>query len=253
MAAVSRSYRLLIATVVLAVTACSAPAPTGAPGAAGVPSATPTTAATVAATAPRTEPTAAPSPASSTIDKAVAEVTASPMPEPPTATAAPPTPTNTALPPTATPVPPTATPVPPTATLTPPTATPVPPTATATRVPPTATTVPAPPAPAAPSTSADLCVTEVQASVAYPSRGGGNQTVYATALNAAGAPIGGATGSAFVQYKTTSRTVPLPATSSAGTTAGTWSVGGPVGYVPITVTLTGGGCTARGSTGFQGR
>jgi hypothetical protein len=96
-------------------------------------------------------------------------------------------------------------------------------------------------------------VTTVQASVKYPSRGGFDQTVFATALNAAGAPVAGATGSAFVQYKTTSRTVPLPPTSVAGTTSATWSIGGPVGYVPITVTLTAGGCTAKGTTGFQGR
>jgi len=97
------------------------------------------------------------------------------------------------------------------------------------------------------------CVATVQASVKYPQLGGGTQTLYVTADDASGAPVAGAQGSAYVQYRTTSRSLALTDTDAGGNTAASWNVGGPRGTVGITVTETSGGCTATGSTSFQGR
>ena len=107
-------------------------------------------------------------------------------------------------------------------------------------------------APTAPAASTG-CVATVDASVKYPQLGGGTQTVFVTADDANGNPVGGATGDAYVQYSTTSRDIPLTATDGSGATATSWSVGGPKGTVTITVTEHAGGCAATGSTSFQGR
>lgn len=87
----------------------------------------------------------------------------------------------------------------------------------------------------------------------HPSRGGFDQTVFARAVNKAGLPVPSATGGYRVEYKTRTREEPLPPTNTDGKTQGTWSVGGPIGWVPVVVTLKSGGCSAVGTTGFQGR
>jgi hypothetical protein len=138
---------------------------------------------------------------------------------------------------------PSAPPAVPSSTLPPPTATPILPTSTP--VPATNTPVPAPP------TVNALCVASVSAAVKYPQLGSGTQTLYVVATNASGDAVPGATGNAFVQDSTTSRVLDLPATASDGSTATAWSVGGPHGIVTITVTETGGGCTAKTFTSFQ--
>jgi hypothetical protein len=99
----------------------------------------------------------------------------------------------------------------------------------------------------------DGCVANVEASVRYPQRGGFDQTIYVRATNAAGQPITGAAGEFTVYYKTVTRGFGLAPTNSDGRTQATWSVGGPVGWVRIVVTMYSGGCTATAETGFQGR
>jgi hypothetical protein len=114
----------------------------------------------------------------------------------------------------------------------------------------------APPPPTSVTTtasSAATCVARVEASVQYPSRGGGDQTVYVGAFNAAGNTVSGATGGFVVHYETVTRAFTLSPTGSDGRTQGSWNVGGPVGWVPVVVTMRSGGCTASAETGFQGR
>ena len=120
--------------------------------------------------------------------------------------------------------------------------------------PPTRPAAPSPtPLPTAPSGTSSACVATVRVSVKFPQLGGGTQTVYITAANAAGQAVGGASGSAHVRYATTSRDLALPQTDAAGTASVTWAVGGPRGTVTVTASETAGGCTATGSTTFQGR
>jgi len=103
-----------------------------------------------------------------------------------------------------------------------------------------------------PTTTAS-CVSRVEVSVQYPSRGGGSQTVFVRTFSASGQAIGGATGGFVVYYKTVTREFTLSPTSTDGRTQGSWSVGGPVGWVPVVVTMQSGGCAASAETGFQGR
>ena len=155
--------------------------------------------------------------------------------------------------PSATVVPPTAIP---SATPLPPTVTPVPPTAvpSATALPPTVAPSPSAQKPSASiQASAPDCVARVDVSVKFPQLGGGTQTAFITAVNAASAPVARANGEMVVNYSTTSRSFRLAPTDARGTTGGQWSVGGPRGQVLVTVTETAGGCTATGSTTFQGR
>src|SRR5205814_626983 len=115
-------------------------------------------------------------------------------------------------------------------------------TATSTAVPPTRT-----------STPNQSCVASVAASVHSAQLGGGAQTLYVTALSASGKGVPGATGVAVVHYSTTRKDLALPVTGADGRAAVTWDPGGPKGKVTISVTESGGGCTATGSTNFQGR
>jgi hypothetical protein len=137
-------------------------------------------------------------------------------------------------------------------TLTPPAPAPLP---TARPAPsPTRPVVPTPtPLPTSPSGAGSGCVSAVQASVKFPQLGGGTQTLYVTTVNAAGQPVAGATGSAHVRYSTTSRDLALSPTDARGSAQVSWSVGGPRGTVTVTVTESAGGCTAAGTTTFQGR
>ncbi|MGI8916098.1 MAG: hypothetical protein ACR2JY_20375 [Chloroflexota bacterium] len=103
------------------------------------------------------------------------------------------------------------------------------------------------------ATSGPACVTSVRAAVKFAQLRGGDQTLAVSALNDSGGGVAGATGSAHVQYKTTSRDLVLPATDSWGSTAVTWNVGAPSGSVTIQISEHAGGCTVTGSTSFQGR
>jgi hypothetical protein len=107
------------------------------------------------------------------------------------------------------------------------------------------------PAPAASSGGAN-CVARVAASVKYPRLGVGTQTLYVVARNAGGAPVAGATGWAHVQYQTTSRAVPLPATDQSGEAAASWPVLGQGGEITVSIVEAAGGCTAIGAANFQG-
>ena len=103
------------------------------------------------------------------------------------------------------------------------------------------------------ATSSPTCVTSVHAAVQFARRRSGDQTLLVTALGSTGVGVAGATGSAHIQYKTTSRDLVLPTTDGAGSTAVTWNVGAPTGAVTIQVSEHAGGCSVTGSTSFQGR
>ena len=97
------------------------------------------------------------------------------------------------------------------------------------------------------------CLNSVEASVAYPVRGGGTQTLYARGIDPYGQGIPGADGRITVYYSTVTRAFGLAPTNGVGRTAVTWNIGGPRGWVRITASLSKDGCTAAGETGFQGR